>query len=65
MFPTWERKQTFRPRKHRIQEERQVHPLMALLFNIVLEVLATTIREEKETKIPRWERRSKTVTVCR
>ena len=64
MFPTWERKQTFRPRKHRIQEEKQVHPLMALLFNTVLEVLTTTIREEKETKIPSWER-SKTVTVCR
>ena len=30
--------------------KRQECPLLQLLFNIVLEVLATTIREEKEIK---------------
>ena len=41
-------------------------PLSPLLFNIVLEVLATAIREEKEIKgIPDWKKRSKTLTVCR
>ena len=41
-------------------------PLSSLLFNIVLEVLATAIKEEKEVKRnPDWKRRSKTLTVCR
>ena len=42
-------------------------PLSPLLFNIVLEVLATAIRAEKEIKgmNPNWKRRSKTLTVCR
>ena len=41
-------------------------PLLPLLFNIVLEVLAMAIGEEKEIKgIQIWKRRSKTVTVCR
>ena len=39
--------------------------LTPLLFNIVLEVLATAIREEKNKGNPNWKRRSKTVTVYR
>ena len=43
---------------------RQGCPLLPALFNIVLEVLTTTIREEKEIKGIQWKR-SKIVTVCR
>ena len=46
--------------------KKQACPLSPLLFNIVMEVLPTAIKEEKEIKgIQNWKRRSKTVTVCR
>ena len=45
---------------------RQGCPLLSLLFNIVLEVLATVVRKEKEIKRhPNWKGGSKTDTVQR
>ena len=46
IFPNGEKLKAFPLRSG----TRQGHPLSSLLFNIVLEVLATAIRDEKETE---------------
>ena len=44
---------------------RQACPLSSLSFNIILEDLATAVRQEKEREGIHIKRRSKTVTICR
>ena len=44
---------------------RQGCSRLSLLFNVVLEVLATLIREKKNKRNPDWKGRSKTITICR
>ena len=40
-------------------------PLSSFLFNIVLEVLVSTARQEKDMRHTDWRGRNKTVPICR